>query len=245
MLGQTLVNDGVISEAQLEQALAQQRNSGALLGEILLSLNLITEESLARALAREAGVPFTPIDGLLPDPDAVELVPERFARQHMLAPIAFKNGALEILQANPFDVRALDDLQKLVDRPIEVTCGTAQNVLNVIERCYTDRTDVTNLVKEGVDALSGPQVEVATSESPVVRLLELLINDAIAKGATDLHIEPEDQAIRIRHRIDGVLIPSDTIPRERHASTNSRTMSPWPPRKFLNRVMSCVVRALS
>ena len=222
MLGQTLIQDGVISAAQLEQALAQQRNSGALLGEILLSLNLITEESLARALAREAGVPFVSIDGLMPDPNAVELVPEGFARQHMLAPIAFKNGALEILQANPFDVLALDDLQRIVTRPIEVTCGTSQNVLNVIERCYTDRSGVSDLVQEGVNALSGSSIEVATADSPVVRLLELLINDAISKGATDLHIEPEDQAIRIRHRIDGVLIPSDTIPRELHASLVSR-----------------------
>src|SRR6185436_13046895 len=118
MLGQTLLKDGVITHAQLEQALAQQRNSGALLGEILLSLNLITEESLARALAREAGVAFTSIDGLRPDPDAVELVPEGFARQRLLAPIAFKNGALEILQANPFDVLALDHLQTLVERPL-------------------------------------------------------------------------------------------------------------------------------
>jgi type IV pilus assembly protein PilB len=73
-----------------------------------------------------------------------------------------------------------------------------------------------------VDALSSPQVDVATADSPVVRLLELLINDAIAKGATDLHVEPEEQAVRVRHRVDGVLIPSDTIPKELHASLVSR-----------------------
>ena len=222
MLGQTLIKDGVITPAQLEQALGQQRNSGALLGETLLSLNLITEEALARALAREAGVPFASIDGLKPDPAALALVPEAFARQHRLAPVAFKNGALEIIQANPFDVIALDDLQRIVSRPIEVTCGTSQNVLNIIERFYTDRTNVTDLVQEGVDALSAPQLEVATADSPVVRLLELLINDAIAKGATDLHVEPDDHAIRVRHRIDGVLMPSDTIPKELHAALISR-----------------------
>ena len=222
MLGQTLLADGVINEAQLEQALSQQRSSGALLGEILLTLNFITEEALARALSREAGVPFVTIDGLLPDPAAVELVPEMFARQHMLAPVAFQDGSLEILQSNPFDVVALDELQRIVTRPVTVTCGTAQHVLNLIERCYTDRTDVVNLVKEGVDALTAPQGDVATDDSPVVRLLELLITDAITKGATDLHVEPEDQAIRIRHRIDGVLSPSDTIPKELHASLVSR-----------------------
>jgi type IV pilus assembly protein PilB len=222
VLGQILIKDGVISAGQLEQALAQQRTSGALLGDILLSQNVITEEALARALAREARVPFVSIDGLALDPNAVALVPEQFARQHVLAPVAFRNNALEILQANPFDVVALDELERLVERPIEVTCGTAQNVRNLIERCYTNRSDVRDLVKEGVDALSAPQLNVATTDSPVVRLLELVINDAIAKGATDLHIEPEDQAVRIRHRIDGVLIPSDTIPRELHAPLVSR-----------------------
>src|SRR3954464_12159694 len=103
MLGQTLLAAGGITPAQLDQALAQQRSSGDLLGQILLTLNYITEESLARALSRQAGVPFMSIDGLLPDPAAVELVPEGFARQHMLAPVAFKGDALEILQANPFD----------------------------------------------------------------------------------------------------------------------------------------------
>jgi type II secretory ATPase GspE/PulE/Tfp pilus assembly ATPase PilB-like protein len=222
MLGQTLLADGSITPAQLEQALAQQRSSGALLGEILLSLNFITEEALARALAREAGVAFQAINGVAPDPAIVKLVPEAFARQHLLVPIAVKNGIVEILQANPFDVLALDDLQRLVARPIAVSCGTAQNIRNLIERFYTGRSDVDDLVKEGVDALKMPQVDVATEDSPVVRLIELLLNDAISRGATDVHVEPEDQAVRIRHRIDGVLVPSDTIPKDLHAPLVSR-----------------------
>jgi type II secretory ATPase GspE/PulE/Tfp pilus assembly ATPase PilB-like protein len=222
MLGETLLADGSITPAQLDQALAQQRTSGALLGDILLSMNFITEEALARALAREAGVPFRAVNGTIPERAVIDLVPESFARQHLVAPLGMRNGAVEILQANPFDVLALDDLQRLVARPIAASCGTAQSVRNLIERCYTDRSDVDDLVKEGVDALKSPQVDVATHDSPVVRLIELLLNDAIAKGATDVHVEPEDQSVRIRHRIDGVLIPSDTVPKELHAALVSR-----------------------
>jgi len=222
VLGQRLIRDGVITAAQLEQALAQQRSSGALLGEILLALNFVTEEHLARALAQEAGVPFRSVDGLAPDPAVVAMVPEHFARQYMLVPVGLQHGALEILQANPFDVLAVDEVQRLVSRPVSVNCGTSQGVLNLIERCYTDQSSVSTLVQEGVEALSTPQLDVATADSPVVRLLELLINDAIAKGATDLHIEPEDLTIRVRHRIDGVLIPSDTIAKELHAPLVSR-----------------------
>ncbi|MBI2187940.1 MAG: type II/IV secretion system protein [Acidobacteria bacterium] len=222
MLGKRLLADGIITSAQLEQALAQQRSSGALLGEILLGLNFITQEHLARALAQEAGVSFRMVDGLTPDPSVIAMVPEQFARQYMLVPLTMQNGTLEVLQVNPFDVLAVDELQRLVSRPVGVSCGRAQDVLNLIERSYTDRSSVSELVQEGVDALSTPQVDVATIDSPVVRLLELLINDAIARGATDLHIEPEDLTIRVRHRIDGVLIPSDTIPKELHAPLVSR-----------------------
>lgn len=222
MIGQTLLAEGLITPAQLDQALAQQRTSGALLGEILLGLNFITEEALARALAREAGVPFVTIDGLVPDAAAIELVPESFARQHLVAPIGFRNGAVEILQANPFDVVAVDELQRITALPVSVACGTTQQVRNLIERCYTDRGNVALLVQQGVEALKAPEIDIATEESPVVRLIELLINDAIAKGATDLHVEPEETTTRTRYRIDGVLIPGDTIPKELHAPLVSR-----------------------
>jgi type II secretory ATPase GspE/PulE/Tfp pilus assembly ATPase PilB-like protein len=222
VLGDALLKTGAITQAQLDQALAQQRTSGALLGQILLSLNVITEETLARALAREAGIPFVPVDGMKADPRAVALVPEQFARKHMLAPLAITGSSLEVLQANPFDVLALDDLRRLVKRPIIASCATTEDVRNLLERCYTDRSDLDSLVQEGVDALAAPDLHIATEDSPVVRLLELVINDAIAKGATDLHVEPEDQSVRIRFRVDGVLIPGDTIPKELHAPLVSR-----------------------
>lgn len=222
MLGQTLIAGGAITPAQLDQALAQQRSSGALLGEILLSLNFITEEALARALAREAGVPYAAMDRLQPDADAVAVVPESFARQYLLAPVSLDRQALEVVLANPFDVVAVDELQRMCGVPVSVLCGTPEDVRNLIERCYTDRSDVAMLTQEGMEALSAPTLDIATEDSPVVRLLELLINDAIARGATDLHVEPEDQAVRVRHRVDGVLIPSDTIPKELHAALVSR-----------------------
>jgi type IV pilus assembly protein PilB len=222
VLGDALLKTGAITQAQLDQALAQQRTSGALLGEILLSLNFITGETLARALAREAGVPFVVVDGMKADPAAVSLVPEPFARKHMLAPLAIKGHSLEVLQANPFDVLALDELRRVAGRPIIASCATTEDVRNLLERCYTDRSDLDSLVQEGVDALAAPDMHVATEDSPVVRLLELVIHDAIAKGATDLHVEPEDQSLRIRYRVDGVLIPGDTIPKELHAPLVSR-----------------------
>jgi type IV pilus assembly protein PilB len=222
VLGEALLKTGAITQAQLDQALAQQRTSGALLGQILLSLNFITEETLARALAREAGVPFVMVNGMKADPAAVALVPEPFARKHMLAPLAVKGTSLEVLQANPFDVLALDELCRLAGRPIIASCATSEDVRNLLERCYTNRGDIDSLVQEGVDAMATPDSHGAAEDSPVVRLLEVVINDAIMRGATDLHVEPEDQSVRLRYRVDGVLIPGETIPKELHAPLVSR-----------------------
>lgn len=223
MIGQTLVAHGAITAAQLERALAEQRTSGALLGEILLALNYVTEEGLGRALAQEAGVPFVLIDGLVTDPRAIAAVPEAFARQHLVAPVAITGDTLRILQVNPFDVLAVDELQRLTGHDIDVQCATAASVLKMVERSYGDRAEVTNLVRAGMDALDQPLAEgAATEDSPVVKLIEVLLNDAIVRSATDLHIEPEDRIVRLRHRVDGVLIAGDTIPKELHASLVSR-----------------------
>ncbi len=222
MLGQMLLATGAVTREQLEKALAEQRASGALLGDILLTLNFVTEEALAKALAQEAGIPFGTIDGLAADPTAIALVPEAFARQHLIAPSALNGSRLRVLQANPFDVVALDELQRLTGRQVEVQCATRSNVLNMIERAYSDRTEVDDLVRAGISALDQPASDASAAESPVVKLIEVLLNDAIARGATDLHIEPEERIVRLRHRIDGVLIPGDTVPKELHASLVSR-----------------------
>jgi len=222
MLGEGLVESGVITPRQLEQALVEQRASGALLGETLLGLNFVTEESLARALAGEAGVPFILPEGIRPDPAAVALVPEKFARRHLLAPVRLSGSEIEILQTNPFDVLALDDLRRLVKRPIAASCATASDVRKLLERCYTGRGAVDSFAKEGMDAPGAPDVHAATEDSRVVRLLEFLLNDAIAKGATDLHIEPEANVARTRCRVDGVLTSGETVPKELHPPLVSR-----------------------
>jgi Type II/IV secretion system protein/MshEN domain len=142
MLGDVLVSDGVITTAHLQQALAEQRTTGALLGETLRGLKLVSDEVLSRALAREAGVPFTVVDTARPDPAAVTLVPEPFARKRLVAPLAVRDGALQVVQANPFDVLALDELRVLTARPIRSSCATPADVRALLDLCYADRQKV-------------------------------------------------------------------------------------------------------
>ncbi|MBI1875940.1 MAG: type II/IV secretion system protein [Acidobacteria bacterium] len=142
----------------------------------------------------------------------MELVPEVFARKNMLAPIALSGRILRVAQANPFDVLSIDELQQASGRMIEPHCASRGDVQRLIDRSYSGSNELQLLARAGVHRL-GAALDVAVEEAPIVRMIELMLNDAIERGATDLHIEPEEDLIRLRHRIDGVLIPWETLPK--------------------------------
>jgi type IV pilus assembly protein PilB len=194
MLGDRLLASGTITAVQLQAALEEQGTTGDLLGEVLMRLSFIGDEALSNALAQEAGVPFITISGTWADPALVALVPESFARRHLMVPLRFHDAAIEVLQANPFDVLAIDEVQRVAGHPARVVCGTRSDVLRLIDRSYG-----------GGASETGPDV---------IRLLDKLLDDAIGRSATDLHIEPERSRIRLRCRVDGVLMPGDELPME-------------------------------
>ena len=213
MLGERLLASGAVTAAQLQAALEEQRATGDLLGEVLMRLSFIGEEAFSKALAQEAGVPFITVNRTPPDPTLVALVPESFARRHLTIPLRFHAAAIEVLQANPFDVLAIDELQRAGGHPTRVVCGTRSDVLRLIERSYTASE------AQG-DGRSGEGL--VETEGEVVRLLEQLLDNAISRGATDVHIEPEEGRVRVRYRVDGVLMPGDELPRALHLPLVSR-----------------------
>jgi type IV pilus assembly protein PilB len=225
MIGEILIGNGALTREALHEALEQQRESGALLGEVLLAMNLVTEQDLARALAHEAGVPFMPLDGQAADAAAASLVPEPLARRHLVAPLRLKEGVLQLLQANPFDVLAIDDVQRAAGHPIEVFCGTRTGVQLLLDQAYGARTEFRNLAAQGVSTLDPKDSPGIVFESPVVRLIELMLNQAVDAGATDLHVEPEEHVVRVRQRVDGVLNLGDTLPKALQVPLLSRLKS--------------------
>jgi len=216
MIGQLLVATRAISQDQLDRALQEQHQSGALLGDLLVSMKFLTQESLAKALAQEARVPFLSLDGVSADPGAVSIVPETMARKGMFVPISRTATRLRVAQSNPFDVMLIDELGRAVDMPIEVVCAPKDAIARLIDKSYGPgtRNRLQPLVDEGMAALSQPYLEVATEDSPVVRLIEAIIEDAVRVGASDVHIEPEEKVIRIRHRLDGMLSQIDMLPKD-------------------------------
>ena len=168
MLGERLLASGVVNSTQLQAALEQQRASRDLLGEVLLTLNFVTEHDLSKALAQEAGVPFLAIEGQRPDRSAIALVPESFARRHLVAPLGLRDAVLEVLQANPFDVIAIDELHGLTGYPAQVVCGTRSNVLHLIDRSYGVRPEIEERVTHRT-----PSSAVTTADSPAMLLRAL------------------------------------------------------------------------
>lgn len=138
MLGDALVTSGAITSPQLEAALDRQRVTGTLLGETLLGLELISQATLSRALAEQAGVPFVAITDLRPDRAAAALVPEPFARKHLLVPVDVTGSILEVVQANPLDVLPLDDLRQFASRPVSAICAAPEDVRTLLDWCYAD-----------------------------------------------------------------------------------------------------------
>jgi type IV pilus assembly protein PilB len=215
MIGQLLVATRAITQDQLDQALDEQRRTGALLGDVLVSMMYVSDENLAKALAQEARVPYMSLDGVTPEPDAARLVPERLARGSMVLPLSRTPIQLKVAQADPFDVMAIDQLQRTTDVPVDVVCAPRSAISRLMDAAYGPSTAsrLQGLVDDALALINNPLREVATEDSPIVKLIDIVIEDAVRAGASDLHIEPEEKNIHLRHRVDGVLAHVDMLPK--------------------------------
>jgi type IV pilus assembly protein PilB len=225
MIGEVLVAARAITQAQLDEALAAQRRSGRFLGDVLVAMGAISGDDLAKTLAGEARVPFAALEDAVPDEEAATLIPESLARRGLCVPVLPRTGGrLLVAQANPFDVVTIDELQRLVLAPIDVVCASAPAVARLIDKAYGPGASyrLKALVDEGLASLTRPFDEEESEASPIVRLVDTLIEDAVRAGATDLHLEPEETVVHVRHRIDGVLREVDTIPRDLQPPVVSR-----------------------
>ena len=189
MIGEVLVAARAITQAQLDDALQEQRRAGGFLGDILVSMGALSGTGLAQALAAEARVPFASLDDAEPDAEAAALVPEDLARRGQCVAVLPRPGdRVRVAQANPFDVVTIDEVQRLVRAPVDVACAPAAAVARLLDRAYGPGTSyrLRALVEEGLASLGRPFEEEANDTSPVVRLVDMLVEDAVRAGATDL-----------------------------------------------------------
>jgi type IV pilus assembly protein PilB len=208
-LGTLLLERGLVTEEQLETALEEQRQSRRSLGRVLIDGGIVSEGDLVSTLAARIGLEFVDLGDYSIDPSAVGLISDSLARRFQAVPIGWEENRLVVAMADPSNVVAIDDIRTITGAEVRTVVATRGAILEVVEkyqRMEGNAEDVSALASseaENDDDLS--RVKEVTEDAPIVKLVNLLISQAVADRASDIHIEPTEVDVRVRYRIDGVL----------------------------------------
>jgi MSHA biogenesis protein MshE len=219
-LGDMLVAQNVISAAQLQAALEEQRRSGRKLGQILIEDRIADEPTIARALAQQLKVPYVDLTLDQVAPRVARLLSEAQARRFRALPIDETRGVVRVGMADPTDLAAYDEVQRILGRDIDLVVITDTRLNEVLERLYRTGGEISGLARALEESLADAPVDLAVlpaagvEDAPVVKLLQTLFEDALRARASDIHLEPQEKRLVIRFRIDGALVP--------HTETESR-----------------------
>ena len=234
-LGQLLVKTGALTEEQLQQALEIQRSEGdrMLLGEVLLQRGLCTEEQIMECLARGYGIPFARVGPRIADPKVVDVLPREFLKKHCILPLFKVRNTLTLAVSEPANVFLLEEVARMTGCQVQIVCATARDLHNTLETHLPSANvfvidDIVEemdagelaLVEERVDDIV--DLESAAENSPVIRMVNYLIYNAVREGASDIHIEPDEGNVRVRFRVDGRLFEKMRVPTKIHPALVSR-----------------------
>ena len=239
-LGDLLVREGLIDNEQLARALQEQKGSNDKLGSILVKLSFVTEENLIAFLSRQYGIQSITLSQLDIDPDVLKLVPEQIARKYEVLPVKLQGNTLTLAMGDPTNVFALDDVGFMTNLQVIPAVASQAAIRQAIDRSYDSKgggiADIVSEMEgaaadvelvEGDEEAAASKVDVfelkeSADEAPVVRLINMILVDAIRRGASDIHLEPYEKVFRVRFRVDGVLHEIMTPPKRLEAALTSR-----------------------
>ncbi len=218
-LGDLLVKEKVITPEQLEQALREQKQSGARLGSVLVKLGYLSDEDVTNFLSRQYGVPAINLSYFEIDAAVVKLIPYETAKRYQILPLSRVGASLTIAMVDPTNVFAMDDIKFMTGFNIEPVVASESSILEGIEKAYGSTQDEDlEKVMAAIDVgeadvqlqseeeeMALADLEKAADEAPIVKLVNLIMTDAVKRGASDIHIEPYEKEYRVRFRIDGML----------------------------------------
>ena len=210
-LGDVLVQQRLISQEQLQQTLELQRTTGKKVGRLLIESGVITEELLANGLARQLRIPFVNLKTFPFRADVVKLLPESSARRFRALVLEDKGESLLVAMGDPLDLFAYDELARILKRNVSIAAVPESQLPGAFDRLYRRTEEISGLAraleKDLGDAVDFGELtaSVGAEAAPVVRLLQSMFEDAVQVGASDVHIEPMENGLQIRVRVDGVL----------------------------------------
>ncbi|MGA2253275.1 MAG: ATPase, T2SS/T4P/T4SS family [Thermoguttaceae bacterium] len=220
-----LIRQGLVSPDQITEAKQMAKESGIKLPDALVRLGYATGEDVTRAIAEQNGLNYVNVNEVNIPSSVIELVPESVARENAILPLSEGDGHLTVILSDPWDIDTVDKLRFILNKQIDLAMAPREAILEAINRYYgqtvtesadsmlQEFTDTAIDFTETVDDGSKGDDSIDESSAPIVRLVQLIISEAVQARASDIHIEPFESRIRVRYRIDGLLIERDSPPR--------------------------------
>jgi type IV pilus assembly protein PilB len=238
-LGQLLVSNNIIEEKQLEHALELQKKEGGRIGSNLIKLGFLTEEKLVSFLSKQYGVPAVRLSTEEIDPSIIKFIPYDVAYKYQIFPLSKNGASLTVAMTDPSNVFALDDIKFMTGYDVQPVVASESAIKDAIDKFY-EQSDALqsvvdnmaglagiddenlDLIQESEDDVDESELKNAGEEAPVVKLVNLILSEAITRGASDIHLEPYEKAYRVRYRVDGVLYDVMQPPTRLKAALSSR-----------------------
>jgi type IV pilus assembly protein PilB len=230
-IGEVLVEQGLINEEQLQKGLEEQKTSGLRLGKCLVKLGYISEMKLVDILSAQLDIQHVVLENFTFSRKLVQIIPQEMALKYKVIPLFEQEGVVTMAMADPTNLRTVDHLKFKTGKEIEPVIATEKSILAAIEKNYsTELEDMKSLLGEVtanaeldvVEAEEGSDKVTDEEGAQVIKLVNMLINQAIEEGASDIHIEPLEKYVRLRYRIDGDLVERNSIPLQLRAQITSR-----------------------
>ncbi|MFQ3548376.1 MAG: type II secretion system ATPase GspE [Armatimonadota bacterium] len=241
-IGDIFLRLGLITQEQLNQAIEKQKllKRQETLGDVLVSMGFISEKDRVRCLGEQWGVPFVDLADVELDQSLSKIVSQSIARRMKVIPTEKKNGKLTLAMKNPLDIFVIDEIRMMTGLEVEPAIAAEEEIINAISRLYQSKANVSeqvsNVIKEfetgdidftsneSIDEedISIEQLRELSEEAPVIKLANLIISRGVSDDASDIHIEPAKDYVRVRNRVDGILTEVMQVPKKVQASLISR-----------------------
>lgn len=239
-LGEILFKAGLVEKQALINAIKTAKSSNKRLGQVLLELGLINEDTLAKAIAKQFGLKYVDLESVTIPPDAVKIIPEDLIKRHNILPLSVNNGRLKLIISDPMDLDMMDSVRLRLNKELECHIANPKKIREYIETSLVENKAAApedDRLKHSIDATAAElaeaghelqaeamRIQAATDgdEGPIIRLVNLIIDAAYHMRASDIHIEPMSDRVRIRYRVDGVCLEKDTIPKNMQAPLITR-----------------------
>lgn len=215
----------------MDEVLSVGKRTNTRVGKVLVNLGYAIEEDIAKALADQYGIPSIMLSGIILDAQALKLVPEPVAKRYMVIPVSLEAGTLKVAMLDPLNVFAIDELKKITECAIDPLVTTETEIMKALNQYRGMETSLEDMIKKvqsaGFELTKGEEdlpekLEKIAGETSIVQLVNLIISRAVIDNASDIHIEPDEDTLRIRLRVDGVLHESVNLPLKSHPAVLSR-----------------------